>query len=477
MVDQVRPTGVLAACVALYVLVYGQLTWAQQSNFGTFGYDMGIYDQAIWLLSRFRTPFDTVRGLNYFGFHVNLIAFALVPVYWLGGGPHALYLIETVALALGAVPLWLLARDRLGDEWLALGPAAAYLLFPSVEWINWWHFHPEALAITPMLFAWWLASRGRWGWFAVATGVALCCKEDVALAVLALGVAVAVRFSPRKGAWTALVGVTWFVVCTRVVIPHYDGGQTAFYASFFPGLGHSLPQVLATIARHPSRLYRPMAHHDRHTYYVQLLAPVAFLPVVGGWSAALVGLPQLVVNTTSVIGYAYSIKFHYSSMVLVGVWLATVESMGRRARRLPTRGALVALLLAAALAGNVAWSPSPLSVHYRDGEWAHPSATARAQAAAVAHVTDGSGVSASYSIDTHLTHRARIYEWPNPFVPTNWGIANRDPPPVSNVDWLVLDTALSGPTAGLLDRLTGPGGEFAVVFRQGAVIVAHRRGT
>jgi uncharacterized membrane protein len=472
----VSPVGCLCAMMALYVLVFGQLTWAQQSNFGTFGYDMGIYDQAIWLLSRFRRPFDTVRGLHYFGFHVNVISFALVPFYWLGAGPHFLYLIETLALAAGAVPIWLLARDRLGNDWLALAPAAAYLLFPSVEWINFWHFHPEALAITPLLFAWWFASRRNWVWFGVACGIAMTTKEDAALAVAAMGVAVAFRYGRRAGSWAVATGLAWFVVCTKVVIPHYDGGQAAFYSDFFPTLGHSLPQVLGTIVRHPSRVYRVMANKDRHTYYIQLLAPVAFLPVIGGWAAALVAVPQLVVNTVGAIGYAHDIRFHYSALVVVGVMLATVESLGARAHRFGTRAALVAVLLASALAANVAWSPSPISVHFHNGEWAVPSAESRAEAHAVAQVRDGAGVSASYTIVPHLTHRVHIYEWPNPFQTGNWGIADRNPDPPSNVQWLVVDTNLNGDTAPLLAHLTTGSGPFRVTFRDGPVIVAHRGG-
>src|SRR5207247_1544867 len=113
------PVVILAAMVGTYVGVFGALTWHQQSNFGTFGFDMGIYDQAIWLLSRFKDPFVTVRGLEYFGHHVNPITVLFVPAYWLGAGPHFLYLAETAALALGAVPVWLLARDRLGSPWMA----------------------------------------------------------------------------------------------------------------------------------------------------------------------------------------------------------------------------------------------------------------------------------------------------------------------------------------------------------------------
>jgi hypothetical protein len=50
------PVAVLAALVAIQVVVFGALTWAQHSNFGTFAFDMGLYDQRTWSLSRSRSP-------------------------------------------------------------------------------------------------------------------------------------------------------------------------------------------------------------------------------------------------------------------------------------------------------------------------------------------------------------------------------------------------------------------------------------
>jgi hypothetical protein len=26
---------------------------------------------------------------------------------------------------------------------------AAFLLYPTLQWINWWHFHPDALIVAP----------------------------------------------------------------------------------------------------------------------------------------------------------------------------------------------------------------------------------------------------------------------------------------------------------------------------------------
>ena len=334
------PAVAVGLLVAVYVAIFGWLTWAQHANFGTFGYDMGLYDQGIWLLSRFQDPFVTIRGLSYFEHHVNLVTVLFVPAYWLGAGPQFLYLVETVWMALGAVPLFLLARDRLHSGWLAVAVAGCFLLYPSLEWINWWHFHPDALVITPLLFAWWLATRRRWGWFAVAVGVALACKEDAALAVLMLGLVLAVLGERRAGLLTAAAGAGWFLLATRVVIPAVGGGDGPFYQELFPGFGDSLGEIVWNMAVHPSRLLDLATLPDRLDYYWKVLAPVAFFPLAAPL-VLLISVPQTVVNVTSGHVLTHDFRFHYTAIVLAGVFLATVEGMawaGRGRDRPPGAG-------------------------------------------------------------------------------------------------------------------------------------------
>ncbi len=248
------PVSALVVLMLGYIAVFGTLTYQQQSNFGTYGFDMGIYDQGIWLVSHFKNPFDTIRGLDYFGHHVNIITLLFVPAYWLGAGPHFLYAVETVWLAAGAIPIWLLGRDRLESSWMPLGLCAAYLLYPSVEWINWWQFHPDALIITPLMFAYWLATRRRWGWFWAAVAVTLSCKEDAGLAVFALGICLWLKHRQRaRGLITAIAGGTWFLICTKLIIPLANGGGAPFYVSTFPDLGTSVFSIMGNFVFHPSR--------------------------------------------------------------------------------------------------------------------------------------------------------------------------------------------------------------------------------
>jgi len=476
--------------VGLYWLVFGFLVYRQQSNFGTFGFDIGIHDQGIWLLSRGLTPFDTVRGLDYFGHHVNVISLVFVPFYWLGAGPHFLIVVHTLAVAAGAVPLWLLARDRLHNAWAALVPSAAYLLYPAVNWVTWWGYHPDSLSITPLLFAYWLAVRGKWRWFAFAVFVALMCKEDMALSVLMLGLVVAWWLKPADrrdenaslsrrrrrviGMATALVGLGWYVLCTKVIIPWRDGGRPPFYDSFFFSLGRTIPGAIYNAVRHPSRVWHLAQLPDRRTYYLQMFAPLAFLPILA-LPIFLIGGPQFGVDITAQAVQGATIKSQYASLVLVGAFLATVEALAFIARhwRRAVPAALV-VLTASSLAGAVAWGLSPISTQFETGVWlAHNSLSSELHTA-VQLVPAGAGVSVTYYMTPHFTHRQYVYEFPNPWESVNYGIGGDQGDPAT-VQWLVLDrSTLGAPEQTLLAQLTGPGGGFHIVYNVDGIVVAHR---
>ncbi len=473
------PVLLLVALVATYVVVFGVLTVRQQARFGTFGFDMGIHDQGIWLLSRFREPFVTVRGLHYLGHHLNLISLTLVPAYWLGAGPTFLYLVETVALALGAIPIYLLGRDLFENRWLPLVPAAAYLAYPTLNWINWWHFHPETLAVAPLLFAVWLGRNRRWGWFAFAVGIALSTKEDIALAVSVLGIVLVLRHR-RQGAWrpgvvTAAVGLFWYVVATQVVMPAFNGGQPPFYVQeFFPQFGDDAVSVLVTIVTDPARTWSLLADADRVAYYGRLLAPSGFLALAGLPFLVIAG-PQLGANALSSLSTTYDFRFHYSVVPTVGVFAATVHGLGRLRRWRPAALRLGLVLLAvSAVWTHREWSPSPLGKPFRSGIWAGPSPRPAAFERALSLVPADAGLATNYYLVPHATHRVVVYEWPNPWIPGNWGIANRNPDDPAGVDYLVLDLVVDQ-EAALRSRLTAPGSEFVVLTADDQVLVAKRR--
>ncbi len=101
-------TVLLGIAIVLWIVVFGVLVWRRHVLYGTIDFDLGIHDQSTWLLSRGHW-FTTVRGLPIFGHHATFGYFLLVPFYWLGAGAQFINLLQVVVLALGAIPIYLLA--------------------------------------------------------------------------------------------------------------------------------------------------------------------------------------------------------------------------------------------------------------------------------------------------------------------------------------------------------------------------------
>ena len=87
------------------------------------------------------------------GGHVDPLLVLLAPLWMLWPSPLALAFAQIAVVALGALPVFWLARRHLGAERLAAVLAIAYLAYPWVATSAGGAIHPVTFAITLLLFA------------------------------------------------------------------------------------------------------------------------------------------------------------------------------------------------------------------------------------------------------------------------------------------------------------------------------------
>src|ERR1700687_6189622 len=177
-----RHEGRLAvALAAAYFLIYAVLSVLRHESYHSNGLDLALFDQVFCNSSQGR-PFESTMAQaiavphSMLGDHFSPVFLLLVPFYFAFPHPETILVIQTLALALGAWPVFLLARLKLPAGYAPLW-VLAYLLFVPLAYINLYDFHEVAFSIVPLGFALYFLERGRRVWFLVSLLVTFLVKE------------------------------------------------------------------------------------------------------------------------------------------------------------------------------------------------------------------------------------------------------------------------------------------------------------
>ncbi len=142
---------------AAYFILYSALAVLRHESYHSFGFDLALFDQVFWNTTQGR-PFESTMSQalpvphSLLGDHFSPIFLVLMPFYYAFPHPETLLVIQTFALALGAWPVYLLARLKLPPGY-ALAWVAVYFLFVPLAFINLYDFHEVALSVAPLGFA------------------------------------------------------------------------------------------------------------------------------------------------------------------------------------------------------------------------------------------------------------------------------------------------------------------------------------
>ena len=455
--------------MAAYATYFSRLTVEMHRGYGTPGYDMGIFDQGIWLLSRFKAPFVTIMGRNLFGDHTSLILLLLVPVYWVYPHASALLIIQSTLLALGALPVYLLARDRLHNNVMATVLAGAFLLHPALQWGNIEQFHPECFLVPLIGFAIYAAVTWK-PWLLIVT-VVLCLmvKEDVVLFVVPLGIWVAFRRDRRFGMGMVLAAIISALLLTEVLIRSLMGVPT-IYANRVPfgGIGG----FAYALVRRPVQVFDYLRSDRRPFYLWQMTYPSAWL-FLRAPEVAAVGLLIVASNIVSRFGYQHQIMYHYSMATVAVLAMGTVYAIGTLKQHIH-RVAAVGAVAVCSLFACVVWGALPLISADKVPHWKPQDSQVHEINAVIAALPPNAVVSAHYEMVSHLDHRERAYQWPTPFRAQYWGVWTQEGqrlPFADDVQYVVLPVQLSPGDQAVYDRIRA---DFTIVKQVGYAMLLER---
>jgi uncharacterized membrane protein len=135
-------------CVIFFV-AYSSLSITRHNHYQSFGYDLGINDQTVWLYSDFKFPMTTIDplpGKLKLAEHVELIYAIIAPSYWIWRSPITMILLQTASVCLSTIFVYRLARKYKLPEITSNIITIAYLMFYGVQFGLWTDVHSSVFA-------------------------------------------------------------------------------------------------------------------------------------------------------------------------------------------------------------------------------------------------------------------------------------------------------------------------------------------
>ena len=410
-----RIKAALWTAIGAFAAGFSALAVLRHEAFNAGRFDLGNMTQVVWSTAHgdpLRMTDLQGEQISRLAAHTDVLLAAFAPLWFLWPDPSLLLVVQALVVALGALPVFWLARKHLGSPRAALGFALAYLLYPPVQWLVLDDFHAVALACPLLLFGFWYLDEDRIGAFAIVAALAVLTKEEVGFAVAALGLWYALaRGRRRPGVLIAAAGTAVSLLAILVVMPAFSDGESDFYRRYAE-VGGSPGGIPESVLTDPLHVVQVAFDGRGLGYLLRLLMPfgLVFLAPL----TLVVALPELAINLLSSTPTQTSIHFHYTAAIIPALAAGSVFGAARVVRRrtglaTPLAGLSVVLAL---LSG---WWLGPLP--YPGGEDLAADAWRiephdRIATRALKLIPPDATVSASNALGAHLSERKRILSFP-----------------------------------------------------------------
>lgn len=433
------PAAVVWGLFAFYAIYMSSLAMLDHRNLGTHIFDLGIYDNIFWHNSQGNfMGCSFCKTGRHMSSHFDPILFLLSPIYKLNPRAETILTLQATWLALGVFPLYLLGKRRLQNAWLGVLLSAIYVFYPALHGVNMFDFHSLTLVVPTVLWVIYFVDSGaQWRYWAFFV-LMLLTREDMSLLACFIGAYAILKRRPITGIVTILLAASYLFLIKAYVMN--DPGLIMakskestsfhyFYKEMIPHEEEGAKGLLITLLTNPVFALQVLFKEDKVFFFLALLGPLLFLPLVAGPKVVIMLYGFLFIGAAS-RKYVFSLYFQYSS-VLFPVLLAALpdgiervsrsralQALGYKQRRLVWTlmwTCLVATLLLTHKYG--AFWPNDA---FRAG-WNHLARghnPDRAERYAYVrrlieeHIPSDASVSASSALGPHLSNREHVTKWP-----------------------------------------------------------------
>lgn len=417
-------TIMLTLFIASYAIFFTTQLFLHYYSFGSRALDLGNMGQAIWNTSQGHLFHQTNQpGLtNRLSLHVEPILVPISLLYHVYSGPETLFIIQTVVVALGAIPIFALARLKLENDGLALIFALVYLMFPAIQAANLLDFHAVTLAPTFFLATFYYLETRQLKLFALFAVLTAACKEDMTLLVMMLGF---YAFFINRQRWVGLATVAlsglWVSLAVFVIPPLFAGTDNIHW-NRYDHLGDGALNIVMNLFLQPHLFLDHLQSVNAANYLRLLLTPTGFTALFNPITL-LLALPSLGINLLSNFppmqranSLIYAAPIVPAILISSIYGLANLKRFGCQVSGVRCHGPTLNSFFNVTLGGLILFATITYHYHYGylpgGGQyrgWEAVTDHQRRAAAILAQIPNDAALSAQDRLNPHVSGRETLY--------------------------------------------------------------------
>ena len=276
-----------------------------------FYYDFGIFDRAIWLVSRFKSPIIdhlVIGGKWIFADHFSPSIFLFSPLFWIIQKSEVLLVAQAVVVGISGLVLYRIGKQVIKDDFLSFSVLISYYLFIGLQNAVISDFHETTVATLFFLLTFYFFLKNKvfyyWLFFIITLGFkesnfVLCAAFSVATYLL--------DKSWRKTAiFSLVISLIWGYLTIHAIIPYFSGGIYQ-YSVLLSAKDVNIISVLFDNPMKQNVVFFSLASFS----FLPLLSPV-FLPLI---------LQDFLVRFLS---NRFSLGLHYSALLATILGLSSI---------------------------------------------------------------------------------------------------------------------------------------------------------
>lgn len=304
--------------ISIYTLACVLVSLHRYWQYDAFYYDLGIFDMAIWKVSRFKAPIIdhlAMGGKWIFADHFVPSIFLFSPLYWITNKTEMLMIVQSLCVGLGLFFGFLIAKKILRHKLIQLALLVSFMGYIGLQNAIISNFHPIVAAILPLMICFWAIINQKWLLYWLSFIILLGFKEDMAIIGFGLGIYIFLRNKKMSkiGVLTSVFSLIYGLLVIKFIIPGFLGKRFGYS----PNMDRPLINWITDFFWPPVKIKTLVVSFATFGFLPLFYLPL--LPTILGTFYSrfvLVGGPA-----------RFGLAMHYSALISPLMFMASVEAL------------------------------------------------------------------------------------------------------------------------------------------------------